>query len=84
MTEKLTGQNWEELLEETLFRPLGMTSSTVIDQAFFQKNNIAAPHIFNETTKRLEIQDHSIYRCVIRAITYNVIYILIDTLIACM
>ncbi|XP_041359182.1 uncharacterized protein LOC121375675 [Gigantopelta aegis] len=62
VAEKLTGQQWEDLLEERLWQPLGMTSSTVLDQAFFLKNNIAAPHIFNVTTHRLEVQDHSIYR----------------------
>jgi beta-lactamase class C len=43
--EKTTGQPYETLIEDRLFEPLGMHSSTVGFEAFLAENNRASPHV---------------------------------------
>ncbi len=42
--EKLTGKTWEELIEERLFKPLGMNASRVNAEGFANSKNVATPH----------------------------------------
>jgi len=43
--EQTTGQQYEDLLDERLFEPLGMRRSTVGFEAFMAEDNRASPHV---------------------------------------
>ncbi|MGM9774777.1 MAG: serine hydrolase [Candidatus Egerieousia sp.] len=42
--EKVTGKSWEENVRERVFKPLGMTSSTMNGDGFANAKNVATPH----------------------------------------
>ncbi len=42
--EKVTGKSWEENVQERIFNPLGMTSSSMNGEGFLATENKAVPH----------------------------------------
>ena len=42
--EKITGKSWEENVQERIFNPLGMTSSSMNGDGFLASENKAVPH----------------------------------------
>lgn len=42
--EKVTGKSWEENVRERVFKPLGMTSSTMNADGYASAKNVATPH----------------------------------------
>lgn len=42
--EKVTGKSWEENVQERIFNPLGMTSSSMNGEGFIASENKAVPH----------------------------------------
>ncbi|MES2629257.1 MAG: serine hydrolase [Bacteroidota bacterium] len=45
LIEEKTGQSWEQFISSRIFKPLGMTASSVDMQTFKAGGNIAAPHV---------------------------------------
>ncbi len=44
LVEEITGQTWEDFVQENIFGALGMKNSTVSDKAFTESANRARPH----------------------------------------
>lgn len=44
--EKITGESWDTLINERIFQPLGMSSSSTSISALEKERNVATPHIY--------------------------------------
>ncbi len=47
---KAAGSTWEDLIQQRIFTPLGMTSSTPIYRLLKDKSNVATPHAIDHDT----------------------------------
>ncbi len=45
LIEKVSGKSWERNVDERIFKPLGMSTSSVDMQSFVTANNVALPHV---------------------------------------
>lgn len=45
LIEKVSGKSWEESVNERIFKPLGMSSSSVDMQSYVSAKNVALPHV---------------------------------------
>lgn len=48
--EKLTGKSWEENVRERVFKPLGMSSSSMNAEGYANSLNVATPHDYSFTS----------------------------------
>jgi len=46
--KNVSGKTWDEFVEEKIFNPLGMTSTTTTNNGFNDKMNLAYPHLEGE------------------------------------
>lgn len=51
--ERVTGKSWEENVRERVFKPLGMTSSTMNAEGYASAKDVATPHDYSFTTPLL-------------------------------
>ena len=49
LIEKFTGKSWEENVRERVFKPIGMTSSTMNADGFASCKNVVTPHDYTYT-----------------------------------
>ena len=54
MLEQITGRRWDELLQQRILRPLGLTHSTA-DYAKLPRYRVAVGHLPNKETKQSEV-----------------------------
>ena len=64
VAEKLTGQTWEELVQNMLFDPLGMEKSTFIDKEGLPWDSIAEPHVYTGHNRTVTPIDRDVHRYV--------------------
>ena len=60
VAEVIGGKSWEQLTEEFLFRPIGMTSSTFVHKSRERWHEFATPYLlYNQTLRPVSLEAHT-------------------------